>query len=58
MERQRRVATWMGAVLGTLCALLLVAQAQASPGKLTEEFHHTYPLAAGGRIELENINAP
>jgi DUF4097 and DUF4098 domain-containing protein YvlB len=23
---------------------------------LTEEFHHTYPLAAGGRISLENIN--
>jgi hypothetical protein len=35
---------------------LFVAQAQASPGKLTEEFHHTYPLAAGGRVELENIN--
>jgi hypothetical protein len=56
MTRERRVATWMGAVLGTVCALLLVAQAQASPGKLTEEFHHTYPLAAGGRIELDNIN--
>lgn len=46
----------MGAIFGTLCALLLVGQAQASPGKLTEEFHHTYPLAASGRIELENIN--
>ena len=56
MERQRRVATWMGAVLGTLFTLLLAAQAQASQGKLTEEFHHTYPIAAGGRIELENIN--
>ena len=46
----------MGAVLGAICALLLIAQAQASPKKLTEEFHHTYPLAAGGRVELENIN--
>ena len=46
----------MGAALGALCALLLVAQARASQGKLTEEFHHSYPLAAGGRIELENIN--
>ncbi len=55
MERRRRAATWVGAALGTLCALL-VAQAQASPGKLTEEFHHSYPLAATGHIELENIN--
>jgi hypothetical protein len=51
-----RLAAWLGAILGALCALFLVAQGHASPGKLTEEFHHTYPLAAGGRIELNNIN--
>jgi len=56
VNHQHRGATWVGAALGALCALLLVAQARASQGKLTEEFHHSYPLAAGGRIELENIN--
>lgn len=53
MNRER-IATWMGVILGTLCALLV--QAQASNGKLTEEFHHSYPMAANGRIELDNIN--
>ncbi|HZP63525.1 MAG TPA: DUF4097 family beta strand repeat-containing protein [Terriglobales bacterium] len=57
MNRQR-LATWMGAVLGTLCALVVALQAQASTGKLTEEFHHTYSLTANGRIELDNINGP
>lgn len=31
------------------------AQSQARP-ELTEEFHQTYPLAAGGRVSLQNIN--
>jgi DUF4097 and DUF4098 domain-containing protein YvlB len=59
MKRHRELAPWLGAILGTLCALLLIAaQAHATerPGQLTEEFHQTYPLAAGGRIELDNIN--
>ena len=57
MKRQRFLASWIGAVLGTFCALLLVAQAQGSDqGKLTEEFHKTYPLDANGRVELDNIN--
>jgi DUF4097 and DUF4098 domain-containing protein YvlB len=58
MNRQHRLATWMGAIFGIVGTLLLAANAQAKdwPGKLTEEFHHTYPLAAGGRIELDNIN--
>ena len=58
MNRQHRLATWMGAIFGILGALLLAANAHAKdwPGKLTEEFHQTYPLAAGGRIELDNIN--
>jgi DUF4097 and DUF4098 domain-containing protein YvlB len=53
-----RFVGWAGAVLGTLSALLLAGQAQASehPGSLTEEFHHTYPISADGRVELDNIN--
>jgi DUF4097 and DUF4098 domain-containing protein YvlB len=55
MNRQR-LATWMGAILGTLCAFAFATQGHASMGSMTEEFHHTYPLAAGGRIDLDNIN--
>ncbi len=45
----------------TLCAvaaLLFSIQAYAGDhsGQLTEEFHQTYPLAAGGRVALNNIN--
>jgi len=58
MNRQLRLATWMGAILGTLCALFFTAaQGHASGSRqFTEEFHQTYPLAAGGRVELDNIN--
>lgn len=59
MNRHRRLATWSGAVLGTLCALLLLtAEGNASDGNraFTEEFHQTYTMAKGGRVELENIN--
>jgi DUF4097 and DUF4098 domain-containing protein YvlB len=58
MNRQRRLATCAGTILGTVCALLLaVAQGHASDHRaFTEEFHQTYPLAAGGRIEIDNIN--
>jgi DUF4097 and DUF4098 domain-containing protein YvlB len=57
MERQRTVATWMGAILGTVCALLFaVAQGQAEDRSFTEEFHQTYALAPDGRVALENIN--
>jgi DUF4097 and DUF4098 domain-containing protein YvlB len=58
MHRQSRLAAVAGTILGTLCALLVVsAQGHASDkGRYTEEFHQTYPLAAGGRIELDNIN--
>ena len=57
MNRQR-LAIWAGAILGVGCALLLVGYAHASDysGKVTEEFHHTYPLSPGGRIELDNVN--
>lgn len=63
MERNRRMATWTGAILGTLMALLLnsaLAHAWDDDDDdapiVTEEFHHTYPLAASGRVSLDNIN--
>ncbi|HEY3972071.1 MAG TPA: DUF4097 family beta strand repeat-containing protein [Candidatus Sulfotelmatobacter sp.] len=61
MNRQRQSATWLGAVLGTLCALLILtlsAHASDHRGALTEEFHQTYALTADGRVELDNINGP
>jgi DUF4097 and DUF4098 domain-containing protein YvlB len=59
MNRHRRSATWLGAILGTLCALFVLAlgaHASDHPGSLTEEFHQTYALTPNGRIELDNIN--
>jgi hypothetical protein len=58
MNRPHRLAVWVGTILGTLCALLFAAaQGHASESRrYTEEFHQTYPLASGGRIELDNIN--
>ena len=60
MKRHRLSATWLGAALGTACALFLFALgAHASDrGSLTEEFHQTYALTPDGRIELDNINGP
>jgi len=57
MNRQG-LATWAGAILGVGCALLFVGYAHASDysGKVTEEFHHTYPLSPGGRLEIDNVN--
>ena len=59
MNRRRQSAIWLGTVLGTVCALLVLtlgAHASDHRGSLTEEFHQTYALTADGRIELENIN--
>ncbi len=59
MQRNRRLATWTGAILGAFLALMLnsaLAHAGDKEERVTEEFHHTYPLAADGRIELQNIN--
>jgi DUF4097 and DUF4098 domain-containing protein YvlB len=59
MESHRQSATWLGATLGTICALLafaLSAHASDHSGAYTEEFHQTYALSADGRVELENIN--
>lgn len=59
MNRHHRSAAWLGATLGTLCALLtlaLAAHASDHRGSLTEEFHQTYAITPDGRIELDNIN--
>jgi len=59
MNRYRQSATWLGAILGTVCALLILAlgaHASDHHGALSEEFHQTYALTPDGRIELDNIN--
>jgi hypothetical protein len=59
MYRQRQLPTWLGAVLGIIFALLVLAlgaRASDHRGAFTEEFHQTYTLAADGRVELDNIN--
>ena len=59
MKRHRQSATWLGAALGTVCALFVLAlgaHASDHRGALTEEFHQTYALTADGRVELDNIN--
>jgi hypothetical protein len=59
MNRQRRFPAWSGAVLGTICALFVLAlgaHASDHRGAFTEEFHQTYALTADGRVELDNIN--
>lgn len=46
-------------VLLTLTMLLVAASgvmAQATRDEMREEFHKTYPLAANGRVALDNIN--
>ncbi|HWZ81516.1 MAG TPA: DUF4097 family beta strand repeat-containing protein [Terriglobales bacterium] len=60
MQRQSRLATWLGASLGAVSVLFLFAALghASDQGKLTEEFHQVYQLSATGRIELENINGP
>ena len=58
MQNKRNLATWLGAVLGTLMALALNASlAHAADNEFVrEEFHKTYPLSANGRFSIENIN--
>jgi DUF4097 and DUF4098 domain-containing protein YvlB len=61
MIHHRRPATWLGAALGSLSALLalsLTAHASDHRGVLTEEFHQTYAFTSDGHIELDNINGP
>jgi DUF4097 and DUF4098 domain-containing protein YvlB len=59
MNRERQFSSWLGAILGTICAvfaLALGAYASDDRGAFTEEFHQAYSITADGRIELENIN--
>src|SRR5208282_1843681 len=59
MNRQRQFPAWSGAVLGTICALFVLALgalASDHRGAFTEEFHQTYTLTSDGRLELDNIN--
>jgi DUF4097 and DUF4098 domain-containing protein YvlB len=59
MNRHRQNATWLGAILGTICALLILAlgaHASDHRGALTEEFHQVYTISPDGHIDLENIN--
>ena len=61
MMDRRRSATWIGAALGSFCALLtlaVAAHASDHRGAYTEEFHQTYAITADGRVELDNINGP
>jgi hypothetical protein len=61
MNRHSQIATWFGATLGTVCALVMLAVgAHGSDyrGAVTEEFHQTYSLTPDGRVELDNINGP
>jgi DUF4097 and DUF4098 domain-containing protein YvlB len=59
MDCNRQIPTWSGAVLGTIVALLVLAlgaHASDHRGAYTEEFHQSYTLTPGGRVELDNIN--
>jgi DUF4097 and DUF4098 domain-containing protein YvlB len=59
MNRQSQFPTWLGAVLGTICALFVLAlgaHASDHRGAFTEEFHQTYALTPDGRVQLDNIN--
>jgi DUF4097 and DUF4098 domain-containing protein YvlB len=59
MNRQRQLPTWLGAVLGTIFALVVLAlgaRASDHRGAFTEEFHQTYAINADGRVEVDNIN--
>src|SRR5215471_13206778 len=44
----------------SICSALLLSSGAALArdweGSLKEEFHHTYPISANGRVELDNIN--
>jgi Toastrack DUF4097 len=53
MAQTRKYATWSGAFLGGLLALLLAASAHA---QVSQEFHRTVSLPANGRVALDNIN--
>nr|MBA3804147.1 hypothetical protein [Acidobacteriota bacterium] len=53
--RMKRVLPGLAACVGLLMIFVGGARTQTDE-KLREEFHQTYPLAADGRVSLENIN--
>ena len=53
MAQTRKYATWGGAFLGGLLALLLAVSAHA---QVSQEFHRTVSLPSNGRVSLDNIN--
>lgn len=59
MQNRLTSASRAGIIAGCACALLLLSaqgQARSHEGDVKQEFHQTYPLAANGRVEIENIN--
>ena len=58
MNRQRQFPAWSGAVLGTICAVFVMAIAgfASDSHAYTEEFHQTYAITPDWRVELDNIN--
>jgi hypothetical protein len=57
MIHHRRPATWLGAALGSLCALLVLAigaHASDHRGALTEEFHQTYAITSDGLLARQH----
>jgi len=58
-EMHRQFPAWLGAILGTVCTLFVLALgARASDHAVTEEMHQTYSLTPDGRVEVDNINGP
>src|SRR5438045_9793328 len=59
MNRNRQISAWIALMVGAVAAVALSgtrANAADDQTLVTEEFHHTYPLNANGRVELQNIN--
>lgn len=58
MNRQRHLPAWLGAALGSICAVLVLALSAHAYDRrdYTEEFHQTYALTPDGRVELDNLN--
>lgn len=55
----RQARSWFrGLFVGAVSSILLVTPLAlgSEQGRLTEELHKVYPLAAEGRIELDNVN--
>jgi len=59
MNRLRQFPARTGTVLGTICALFVLAlgaQASDRRGAFTEEFHQSYTISPAGHVDLDNIN--